>query len=198
MSTELRSGFACTECGEWHDELPLQYSFKHPRAIMDVPPVEREQRIVITPDQCVVDNSSFYLRGRILIPITGLDDPFVWGVWAEVGPPTSSVSTIDGTRPTAKMIRLFRVTSTRRSLSSAIPSTFRSTSRLRSLVNGQDSPSLTPIILSPSSSATASPLSARRRSPRWSSTAASRSNPLSRPALAACSHKTAHAEIRKQ
>jgi hypothetical protein len=86
MSTELRSGFACTECGEWHDELPLQYSFKHPRAIMDVPPAEREQRIVITPDQCVVDNSSFYLRGRILIPITGLDDPFVWGVWAEVGP----------------------------------------------------------------------------------------------------------------
>lgn len=53
---------------------------------MDVPAAEREQRIVISPDQCVIDNCSFYLRGRILLPIHGLDEPFVWGVWAEVSP----------------------------------------------------------------------------------------------------------------
>ncbi len=86
MNTELRSGFACTECGEWHAELHLQYSFQAPQAITAIPPSELRQRVVITPDQCVIDNSSFYLRGRILLPVIGQDDPFVWGVWAEVSP----------------------------------------------------------------------------------------------------------------
>ena len=86
MSSALRSGFACTECGEWHGELPLQYSFKAPRAIVNVPLDQREERVVITPDQCVIDNRDFYLRGRILLPIVGRQDPFVWGVWAEVSP----------------------------------------------------------------------------------------------------------------
>jgi hypothetical protein len=86
MSSELRSGFACTECGEWHDDLPLQYSFNAPAAIMAIPLDQREQRVVITPDQCVIDNRDFYLRGRILLPIVGHDEPFVWGVWAEVSP----------------------------------------------------------------------------------------------------------------
>lgn len=86
MSTELRSGFACTECGEWHDELPLKYSLNAPLDVMEIPPAERDERVVITPDQCVIDNRRFYLRGRILIPIIGNEDPFVWGVWAEVSP----------------------------------------------------------------------------------------------------------------
>jgi hypothetical protein len=86
MSSELRSGFACTECGQWHDDLPLQYSFKAPLAITEIPLDQREQRVVITPDQCVIDNRNFYLRGRILLPIVGRNDPFVWGVWAEVSP----------------------------------------------------------------------------------------------------------------
>jgi hypothetical protein len=85
MSSELRSGFACTECGEWHDDLPLQYSFNAPAAIMAIP-LDQQQRVVITPDQCVIDNRDFYLRGRILLPIIGRDEPFVWGVWAEVSP----------------------------------------------------------------------------------------------------------------
>ena len=41
---------------------------------------------MITPDQCVIDDRDFYLRGRIPVPIVGHDTPFVWGVWAEVGP----------------------------------------------------------------------------------------------------------------
>ena len=53
---------------------------------------------MITPDQCVIDGKDFYLRGRIPVPIIGLNklgrlneldklnEPFIWGVWAEVGP----------------------------------------------------------------------------------------------------------------
>ena len=47
---------------------------------------ELEQRIVFTPDQCVIDGKDFYLRGRILVPVIGVEEPFVWGVWAEVSP----------------------------------------------------------------------------------------------------------------
>jgi hypothetical protein len=47
---------------------------------------ELEQRLVLTPDQCVIDGRDFYLRGRILVPVIGLEEPFVWGVWVEVSP----------------------------------------------------------------------------------------------------------------
>jgi hypothetical protein len=86
MSGELQTGFDCTVCGERHDVLPLEYSVNAPQAVASIPPEEIEQRIVITPDQCVIDNSSFYLRGRILIPVPEVNASFIWGVWAEIGP----------------------------------------------------------------------------------------------------------------
>jgi hypothetical protein len=86
MGGEVFTGFACTVCGERHDVLPLKYSIKAPEAVLAVPPDELEKRVVITADQCVIDGREFYLRGRILVPVQGLDAPFVWGVWAEVSP----------------------------------------------------------------------------------------------------------------
>jgi len=65
-----------------------------------VPMEELEQRIVFTPDQCVIDGKDFYLRGRILVPVIGLEEPFVWGVWAEVSPinfmKTNELWTVEG------------------------------------------------------------------------------------------------------
>lgn len=66
--------------------LPLSYSVNGPEAVMAIPPEEFESRLTITRDQCVVDGKDFYLRGRIPIPIHGMDEPFIWGVWAEVSP----------------------------------------------------------------------------------------------------------------
>jgi hypothetical protein len=86
MGVELRTGFDCTVCGKHHDILPLSFSVKAPRAASLIPVPELEQRVLITPDQCVVDGRDFYLRGRIPVPILGFDEPFIWGVWAEVGP----------------------------------------------------------------------------------------------------------------
>lgn len=86
MGTELQVGFSCTICGEHHEVLPLSYSVKAPMAASRIPIEELEQRIVISPDQCVIDGKDFYLRGRIAIPIVDLDEPFIWGVWAEVSP----------------------------------------------------------------------------------------------------------------
>jgi hypothetical protein len=86
MGSELRTGFACRTCGKQHEVLPLSYSVKAPLAVTAIPAEDLERRVVITPDQCVIDGKDFYLRGRILVPVIGLDEPFIWGVWAEVSP----------------------------------------------------------------------------------------------------------------
>jgi hypothetical protein len=86
MGSELQTGFDCSVCGKRHNVLPLSYHAKAPVAVTAIPLEEFEKRIVITPDQCVIDGRDFYLRGRILVPIIGLDEPFVWGVWAEISP----------------------------------------------------------------------------------------------------------------
>jgi hypothetical protein len=77
--------FLCSVCGERH-ELPLSYSVKVPMAVAGIPAEELEQRVVWTPEQCVIDGKDFYLRGRIPIPVDGLEEPLIWGVWAEVSP----------------------------------------------------------------------------------------------------------------
>ena len=33
---------------------------------------ELERRVVLTPDQCVIDGKDFYMRGRILVPVIGV------------------------------------------------------------------------------------------------------------------------------
>ncbi len=86
MDGVLEGGFSCTVCGERHEVLPLKYSVKAPQAVMTIPSDEIDSRVVITPEQCVIDNRDFYLRGRILIPVHGVESPFVWGVWAEISP----------------------------------------------------------------------------------------------------------------
>ena len=84
---ELSTGFNCTVCHQHHPTLPLSFSIKVPQAALTIPAEQVDRRIVINPDQCVLDNSRFYLRGRVVVPIHELpEEPFIWGVWAEVGP----------------------------------------------------------------------------------------------------------------
>jgi hypothetical protein len=83
---ELLTGFQCAGCGKFHDVLPLSFSVKAPLAATRIPAEELEQRVVITKDQCVIDGTKFFLRGRIVIPIVGIAEPFIWGVWAEISP----------------------------------------------------------------------------------------------------------------
>jgi len=77
--------FECPVCGQQH---PLSFAFaaNAPHAVLAIPEAELTNRLIISPFQCVIDNKDFYLRGRILIPVHGYDEPFVWGVWAEISP----------------------------------------------------------------------------------------------------------------
>ena len=81
---ELATGFFCRICRERHATLPLSFSCKAPLAVTVIPEWQIDSRVVITPEQCAIDNAHFYLRGRIVVPIRGCDQSFVWGVWAQV------------------------------------------------------------------------------------------------------------------
>ncbi|HEX4232481.1 MAG TPA: DUF2199 domain-containing protein [Bryobacteraceae bacterium] len=69
------------------DSPPMSYSVKVPSAIVAIPEAELDRQVVFTLDQCVIDNKAFYIRGRIPVPVIGREDPFIWGVWAQVGEP---------------------------------------------------------------------------------------------------------------
>jgi hypothetical protein len=71
-------------CGEWHATLPLSFSVKAPAAVAGIPAWQMKRRVVMTPDQCVIDGTHFYLRGRVVVPVHDCAEMFVWGVWAQV------------------------------------------------------------------------------------------------------------------
>lgn len=66
--------------------LSMSYSYQFPHAVGAVAKEDVERRVVMTKDQCVIDGTAFYLRGRFAVPVHGVDEPFIWGVWAEVSP----------------------------------------------------------------------------------------------------------------
>jgi hypothetical protein len=72
--------YTCSICGEIHDELPDVGADK-PDHYWDIPEQERNKRVVVTPDTCVIDGEFFFIRGVIEIPIHNYPDRFGFGVW---------------------------------------------------------------------------------------------------------------------
>ena len=78
--------FRCKCCGEEHTGLPT-FAFAFPIQYLDVPESERDARVFLTSDTCVIDDEHFFVRGCLEIPVYGSDDPFVWGVWVSLSEP---------------------------------------------------------------------------------------------------------------
>jgi hypothetical protein len=75
--------FRCVTCGEEHDGLP-DLGMLAPDPYVDVPEAERAVRTTCTPDRCTVrgdDGEHYFIRGVILIPVHGQDEPFGIGAW---------------------------------------------------------------------------------------------------------------------
>jgi hypothetical protein len=70
----------CPSCGKEHDGLPDVGSDK-PDYYWEIPEGEREKRIKLSSETCVVDDEHFFIRGVIEIPLTDKDDTFGIGVW---------------------------------------------------------------------------------------------------------------------
>jgi hypothetical protein len=79
--------FVCHACGKVHDDLPFDFGFRYPDPYFGVAESERESRIVLNADICVIDGKEFYVRGYIPIPIRDEQPPrdqFRWGVWVSL------------------------------------------------------------------------------------------------------------------
>ena len=72
--------FECGTCGDVHAGLPA-WHFGAPVQALAVPREERERRVDLTEDGCVIDGNQFFVKGLLEIPVHGVPEPFVWGVW---------------------------------------------------------------------------------------------------------------------
>jgi len=75
--------FKCTSCGEIHKGIPT-FGADFPTTVLGVPEDERDTRVDLGTDDCVIDGKEFYVRGCIEIPVNGYDDPFIWGTWVSL------------------------------------------------------------------------------------------------------------------
>jgi hypothetical protein len=78
------SGFHCSQCGEYHDQLPMSFGAAAPAAWYAIPEPEREQRAQLSSDQCIIDGKYFFLLGRLQLPVVDSPEPFVWLTWVSV------------------------------------------------------------------------------------------------------------------
>ena len=60
------------------------FGVEFPDYYFSVPPEERDSRIEITESLCVVDETHFFIRGRIEIPVIDTDEVFCWNVWTSL------------------------------------------------------------------------------------------------------------------
>ncbi len=78
-------GYQCSTCGEIHSGLPFSYGSPAPAPYFDIPENELNERVLISSDQCVIDNEHFFVLGRIEIPVLDENiDIFSWNVWVSL------------------------------------------------------------------------------------------------------------------
>jgi len=75
--------FTCNECGQIHRGLAA-WHFEAPLQALAIPQADLEARIALTEDDCVIDEREFYLKGLLELPVHGVGDPFVLGIWLSV------------------------------------------------------------------------------------------------------------------
>ena len=83
------TGFACSTCGQWHDELPMCFGPSAPDLWFQLPEHERAARAELTSDQCVIDGKHFFVLGRIVLPVVDAPgETFVWLAWVSLSEAT--------------------------------------------------------------------------------------------------------------
>ena len=63
------AGYTCASCGARHEEVPLCFLSPVPATAAAVPKDEWEKRVLISSDQCIVDDESYFILNNLNIPI---------------------------------------------------------------------------------------------------------------------------------
>ena len=72
--------YRCATCGELHHDLP-HVGLDRPDHYWSVPEEERDERVELTSDTCIIDNEDFFIRGVIEIPVHDYPEVFGFGAW---------------------------------------------------------------------------------------------------------------------
>jgi hypothetical protein len=82
----MAGSFTCNHCGEVHQDLPMAFGFREPEPCTSVPANQRERRIQLTSDTCILDGEHHFVLGCLDLPITGTGtgDIFRWLVWVSL------------------------------------------------------------------------------------------------------------------
>ncbi|WP_413671961.1 DUF2199 domain-containing protein [Massilia cellulosiltytica] len=75
--------FHCTACGQTHHGMPA-LDAAAPLSYYTVPEDERETRCQLDSDACIIDDTYYFVRGCLEIPVHGEQEPFSWGVWVSL------------------------------------------------------------------------------------------------------------------
>ncbi|QUP56708.1 DUF2199 domain-containing protein (plasmid) [Ralstonia syzygii] len=75
--------FQCAQCDEWHEGEP-SVGFTLPDFLIDIPEQDRDARAWWSEDLCVVDNQFFFVRACMEVPVVGVPEPFLWGIWVSL------------------------------------------------------------------------------------------------------------------
>lgn len=76
--------FVCTCCGEMHPTLPMSFGADAPAYYYAASEEERRTRFELTRDLCMMDDTYFFIRGCLELPVLDADEPFIWGVWVSL------------------------------------------------------------------------------------------------------------------
>jgi hypothetical protein len=76
--------YKCQSCGQYHDGPPLSYMAAGPYLMDTIPEEDRKRRVLLSSDQCVIDNRYFFICGNVEIPILDSQEVFVWSVWVSL------------------------------------------------------------------------------------------------------------------
>jgi hypothetical protein len=82
------TSYVCGRCGERHHGVSFAYAFNAPAYWGNT--VVGEDDCVLEEELCIIRGESFFIRARIIIPVTDADTDFEWGVWVSLSLPNFS------------------------------------------------------------------------------------------------------------
>lgn len=72
--------YKCICCGEICEGGP-SFAYNEPCHTSAIPDEEKEKRVRLNSDLCVLDEEQFFIRATLEVPIKDTRDSFLWGVW---------------------------------------------------------------------------------------------------------------------
>lgn len=75
--------WTCSSCEKIHRGLPA-LAFSAPAPYYGIPEYERGVRAILTPDTCIIDAETFFVRCVLRVPVAGTREGLEWGVWSSL------------------------------------------------------------------------------------------------------------------